>query len=172
MSTTERVDARYCRRIEAATIAGLILQPPKLDVVRDWLQPVDFTVQHYGRWYAIAIERRDQGLPIDEVALLTELRHRGDLGPDGRYALELATITERMPIAGDPVYYARAVLEESVRRELTAAGLRLARTVGHGDGADVLTAVRRAEHDLHSATNRWHLATADGPASHPALARG
>ncbi len=80
---------------------------------------------------------RDRGQPIDQVTLLTEFRRHNDLGPDGKYAFELAIITERVPIAGEPTYYARVVLEESTRRHLRIAGLRLAQVAQHGDPADV-----------------------------------
>lgn len=48
MSVAEQTEARYCRRIEAASIGGLILDPRRLDDVRPWLEPGDFAVAHYG----------------------------------------------------------------------------------------------------------------------------
>jgi replicative DNA helicase len=137
MNASEQTEARYCRRIEAAAIGGLILNPRKLDDVRPWLDADDFTVAHYGRWYTYICDLRDAGRPIDQVTLLTELRRHDDLGPDGRYAVELATITERVPIPGEPAYYARTVLEESTRRQLRIAGLHVAQVAQHGDLADV-----------------------------------
>jgi replicative DNA helicase len=97
MRASEQTDARYCRRIEAAAIGGLILCPRKLNEVRPWLEQGDFAVAHYGRWYGYICGLHDRGQPIDQVTLLTELRRHNDLGPDGRYAFELATITERVP---------------------------------------------------------------------------
>jgi replicative DNA helicase len=155
MNASEQTEARYCRRIEAAAIGGLILDPSKLDGVRPWLESTDFTVAHYGRWYSYICELRDQGQPIDQVTLLTELRRHNDLGPDGRYAFELATITERVPVPGEPTYYARTVLEESTRRQLRIAGLRLVKVVEHGDAADILTDARVITDSVQLLHNRW-----------------
>ena len=161
MNTSEQTDVRYCPRIEAAAIGGLILNPRKLDDVRAWLEPADFSVAHYGRWYAYIRDMCDRGQPVDQVTLLTELRRHNDLGPDGRYALELATITERVPIPGDPCYYARTVLEESTRRQLRIAGLRLVQVAQHGDSADVLADALAVTDSIQHWRCRWHESSPD-----------
>jgi replicative DNA helicase len=166
MTAFEQTDARYCRRIEAAAIGGLILSPRRLDEVRPWLKQDDFAVAHYGRWYGYICELKDRGQPIDQVTLLTELRRHDDLGPDGRYAFELATITERVPIPGEPAYYARAVLEESTRRQLRIAGLHLAQVALHGDPADVLADAIAVTESVDSLFRRWN-----GEPSPPSLFR-
>jgi replicative DNA helicase len=155
MKTSEQTEARYCRRIEAAAIGGLILNPRKLDDVRAWLEPADFSVAHYGRWYAHICNMRDRGQPIDQVTLLTELRRHNDLGPDGRYAFELATITERVPIPGEPAYYARTVLEESTRRQLRTAGLRLMQVSQRSDLVDVLADALAVTDSIQHWRCRW-----------------
>jgi replicative DNA helicase len=173
VTAAEHVEARYCRRIEAAAIGGLILQPGLLDDVRTWLQPRDFTVQHYGRWYALLCEMREQAKPIDQVTLLTELRHRRDLGPDGRHAVELATITERVPIPGDPRYYALAVLEESVRRDIAAAGVRLGSIAHDGEPETMFDAVLRVQLNLNDVRSNWDVAAgADVNLGRPPVERG
>jgi replicative DNA helicase len=156
MSTSEQTVARYCRRVEAAAVGGLILDPRKLDDVRPWLEPSDFAVAHYGRWFDYLCEMRDRGQPIDQVTLLAELRRHDDLGPDGKYAFELAVITERVPIAGEPTYYARAVLEESTRRQLRIAGLRLTKVAEHGDPADVFADALVVTDTVHLLRRRWN----------------
>jgi replicative DNA helicase len=156
VNTAEQTEARYCRRVEAAAIGGLILNPCKLDQVRPWLQQDDFAVSHYGRWYAYICDLQDRGQPIDQVTLLAELRRHDDLGPDGRYAYELAVITERVPIPGQPTYYARVVLEESTRRQLRIAGLRLARVVEHRDATDVMADAIAVVESIETVRRRWN----------------
>jgi replicative DNA helicase len=161
MTASEQTEARYSRRIEAAAIGGLILCPRLLNEVRPWLEQGDFAIAHFGRWYGYICEMQDQGQPIDQVTLLIELRRNDDLGPDGRYAFELATITERVPIPGEPAHYARAVLEESTRRQLRIAGLRLAQVAQHGDVADVLADAIAVAESVDVVRDRWNSSVSD-----------
>lgn len=155
MNPSEQTEARYCRRIEAAAIGGLILDPRKLHDIRPWLDADDFSVAHYGRWYEYICALCDRGQPVDQVTLLAELRRHNDLGPDGRYAFELATITERVPVPGEPTYYARTVLEESTRRQLRIAGLRLAQVAQHGDLGDVFADALVVTGTVQLSHSRW-----------------
>ncbi len=157
MSTDQQALDAYRRRIEAAAIAGLILQPATLDQVRHWLQPTDFATPHYGDWYTHLRSMRDRGDPIDQMTLLTALRRANQLGPQGQHADELATITLATPVPASTVTYCRDVLEESIRDDLGAAGIRLAQ-LARSSGADLDATLRQATdmvtHDLRQAASR------------------
>lgn len=147
----------YRRRIEAASIAGLILQPAAIDHVRGWLEPTDFATPHYGDWYTRLLHMRDRGDPIDQMTLLTALRRTNQLGPHGQHADELATITMAAPVPASTISYCRDVLEESIRDQVAAAGLRLAqlaRTSGLDLNATLSQATDMLQHDLLQATVR------------------
>jgi hypothetical protein len=60
------------------------------------------------------------------VTLYTEMRRRGDLGPGDAWVQELATLTDNVPLPGFPGPYAQAVVEESIRRQVEAVGIRIA----------------------------------------------
>jgi replicative DNA helicase len=126
---TGRVDERaalvYRRQLEAAAIGGLILQPSLLDEVSRWLQPDDFANPVYAAWYTLLLDLREHGEPVDQVTLLAALRRTGRLGPHGRHAVELATITEHVPLPNAAASYCREVLHESIRRRLADTGIRL-----------------------------------------------
>lgn len=141
MSTDQQAVDCYRRRIEAAAIAGLILQPAALDHVRDWLEPTDFATPHYGDWYTHLCSMRERREPIDQMTLLTALRRADQLGPQGQHADELATITMAAPVPASTVTYCRNVLEESIHDQVAAVGIRLtqmART-GQGDAEQLMT---------------------------------
>ncbi len=125
MSTDRQALDAYRRRIEAAAIAGLILQPAVLDQVRDWLEPTDFATPHYGDWYTHLLNMRVRREPIDQMTLLTTLRRASQLGPRGQHADELATITMAAPVPAATATYCRDVLEESIRDQVAAVGIRL-----------------------------------------------
>ena len=133
MSTDQRALDTYRRRIEAAAIAGLILQPTALDQVRDWLEPTDFAVPHFGEWYTHLLHMRHRGDPIDQMTLLTALRRADQLGPQGQHADELATITMATPVPASTITYCRNVLEESIRDQVAAVGVRLTQLAHDGE---------------------------------------
>ncbi len=157
MSTDQQALDTYRRRIEAAAVAGLILQPAAIDSVRDWLQPTDFATPHYGDWYTHLRSMRHHGEPIDQMTLLTALRRADQLGPHGQHADELATITLATPVPASTVEYCRSVLEESIRDQLAAAGIRLTQ-LARSSGADLDATLRQATdmvtHDLRQAACR------------------
>lgn len=151
MSTDQEALDTYRRRIEAAAIAGLILQPAAIGSVRDWLQPSDFATPHYGDWYSHLLNMRDREEPIDQMTLLTALRHAEQLGPQGQYADELATIAMAAPVPASTIEYCRIVLEESIRDEIASVGVRLSQLARRSsmDGARLLAQARDlTEHGL------------------------
>ncbi|MGH3356648.1 MAG: DnaB-like helicase N-terminal domain-containing protein [Nocardioidaceae bacterium] len=160
MSDQHGFDA-YRRRIEAAAIGGLIIQPAALDHVRDWLEADDFAHPHYGDWYTHLLAMRERGQPIDQVTLLAALRRADQLGPQGQHADELATIALAAPVPASTLAYCRVVLEESVRDQIAAAGIgltQLART-GDGESEQLLTqAVDIVERELEPTRRRLQAA--------------
>jgi replicative DNA helicase len=157
MNTDQEALDTYRRRIEAAAIAGLILQPTALDQVRDWLEPADFATPHYGDWYTHLRNMRDRGETIDQMTLLTALRRADQLGPQGQYAYELATITLTTPVPASTLTYCRSVQEESIRDHLAAAGIRLAqlaRTCDTDLNETLSQATDMLQHDLRQAASR------------------
>ncbi len=158
MRTDSREHLAYCRQVEAATIGGLILAPALVLAVRDWLEPEDFSVPHYRLWYAIVRERVDAGQPVDQIILLEELRHREALGPEARHAYALATIAEQVPLPRAAVYYARIVVEESVRRQVAGAGVRLEQVAELPDPAEMLRAAEDCRAAVDRARSRWQQA--------------
>ena len=159
MSTDQKALDAYRRRIEAAAIAGLILQPQAIDHVRDWLQPTDFAAPHFGDWYSHLLNMRDREEPIDQMTLLTALRHADQLGPQGQYADELATIAMAAPVPTSTIEYCRIVLEESIRDQVASVGVRLSQLARRSsmDGARLLAKARDlTEHGLRPLEQAQH----------------
>jgi replicative DNA helicase len=161
VSTDQHEVVTYRRRIEAAAIGGLILQPTALDHVRDWLESTDFETPHYSDWYTHLLAMRANGEPIDQMTLLSTLRRARQLGPQGQHAAELATITMAAPVPASTTTYCRNVLEESLRDQVAAVGVRLTQLAEKpGDASTLLqqaTAVVRQ--DLGHAARRYQLSS-------------
>jgi replicative DNA helicase len=158
MSTDQQALDAYRRRIEAAAIAGLILQPAAIDTVREWLEPTDFSTPHYGDWYTHLRNLHGRGEPIDQMTLLTALRRADQLGPQGQYADELATITLAAPVPASTVEYCRSVLEEAIRDQVAGVGIRLTQLarISNSDAAETLTqAVTLTQQELHRVAQRY-----------------
>jgi replicative DNA helicase len=149
-------DAEYVHRIEAACIGALVLTPKTLDDV-PWLRAEDFAYEHFGRWLTIIRERHDAGDPVDLVTLYTEMRRRDDLGPGHAWVQELTTLTDNVPLPGFPVPYAQAVVEESIRRQVEAVGIRIAQLSRTGDPGEMLADVARQDRVIGEAQVRWVL---------------
>jgi replicative DNA helicase len=172
---TDTVDERaalvYRRQIEAAAIGGLILQPSLLDEVRAWLEPDDFANPVYAAWYTLLLQLREHREPIDQVTLLAALRRTGRLGHHGHNAVELATITEHVPLPNAAASYCREVLHESIRRRLAETGIRLTQLATSSAGTDTSElldhARTRLTAELETSAQRLRLARPTSPRRAP-----
>jgi replicative DNA helicase len=169
-----RVDERaalvYRRQLEAAAIGGLILQPSLLPEVSAWLEPDDFHNPVYAAWYTLLLQLNDNGEPVDQVTLLAALRRTGRLGHHGQHAVELATITEHVPLPNAGASYCREVLHESIRRRLADTGIRLTQlaTSTGSDTSDLLQHARtRLTAELETSAQRLRLARPTSPRRAP-----
>jgi hypothetical protein len=163
----ERATAVYRRQLEAAAIGGLILQPGLLTEVSVWLEADDFDNPVYAGWYTLLLQLHKQGRPVDQVTLLAALRLTGRLGPHGQHALELATITEHVPLPNAAASYCRELLHESIRRRLADTGIRLTQlaTSTGSDTRELLDhAATRLAPELQASAHRLRLATAGAAA--------
>lgn len=153
--TADAAPAEYRRRLERTAIGALILNPSAIDAVRPWLIPRDFATPHYQAWYQLVCQMRDVGTPVDQMTLLAELRRAGGNRLDRFHLVELATIVEQVPIPAAAVAYCTAVLEESLRRDLHAAGTRLVQIAGSGDPAVMFANARQVHADVDAGRRRW-----------------
>jgi replicative DNA helicase len=169
----ERATAVYRRQLEAAAIGGLILQPNLLTEVSRWLEPDDFHNPVYAGWYTLLLELHQQGQPVDQVTLLAALHRTGRLGHHGRHALELATITEHVPLPNAAASYCRELLHESIRRRLADTGIRLSQ-LATSTSTDTTELLDHAANYLHQAlqasAHRLQLAQ-PAPIPHPPRAQ-
>jgi replicative DNA helicase len=171
----ERATAVYRRQVEAAAIGGLILKPGLLTEVSRWLQPDDFHNPVYAAWYTLLLELHDTGQPVDQITLLAALRRTGRLGHHGQHGVELATITEHVPLPNAAASYCREVLHESIRRRLADTGIRLTQlaTSTGGDTTELLDqAATRLTAELQASARRLRLAQPAPPRPAPAAPPG
>ncbi|MHA6797545.1 DnaB-like helicase N-terminal domain-containing protein (plasmid) [Pseudonocardia bannensis] len=145
----------------SALLGALLWDPRRVRDVADWLEPTDF-----GHWAHRAIYQTMTGLIADgrEVDLLSlpEVLARGEyhdahvdrggIGPLSAPALhDLLSMTPATPraeeheanqgvVRSEHVRYARVVLEDSIRRQVQAAGTRIDQYARHATGQDADTA--------------------------------
>ena len=106
---------------ERAVIGAILLDPPCLLLVRDKLQPEDFSRSAHGAIYAAELALADRGIFPDLITLTDELTARGILERVGG-ASTIARLTNAVPSSAGAPHYADQVREASERRKL----LRLA----------------------------------------------
>lgn len=146
---------------ERVALGCLLLHPPALDQVRPWLAADDFTWPVHRAVYTAAQTLREQGEPVDPTAVLAELRRQQY--PDGeRLPGYLAHVVEQAPVPLSATYYSKIVLERAVRRDLTAAGMRLQQIGERGAGSpdDLYEQMDVALRKAQDMRGRWDVADA------------
>ncbi|MDQ1643509.1 MAG: replicative helicase [Actinomycetota bacterium] len=162
MGTPDAVVSDYVTRVEALTIGAVLVRPAALREILPWLRGEDFSVHRYGVWYERLRAMHDSGTPIDSLTVLTESRRHGELGPRQECALELATLEGAVPISALACSYARAVLEESLRRQVEQSGSRLLQMAQAPlDPDELLGNVELVQRDLAALKVKW-LSSAGG----------
>src|SRR5580658_8509318 len=107
MAQEKRWDPEY------ATIGGLMMAPPQLASVRDWLEPQDFTRPLCPELYQLIRELAHREISADPVVVFGELQSRGRIRPDGYPSLELVAMVEAVPTVQMVPYYARMIVQAS-----------------------------------------------------------
>ncbi|MFN2384047.1 MAG: replicative DNA helicase [Gemmatimonadota bacterium] len=106
---------------EISVLGGMLLEESAVDRAMELLTEDDFYHPAHRQIFRAVAGLRDQGHMPDAVAVLEELRRRGQLETAGGEEY-LARIVEIVPTAANLPYHARLVLDAAVKRRLISAG--------------------------------------------------
>lgn len=141
---------------EYPTVGSLLLAPRLVPKVAGWLTPEDFEKPFAGEVYGLVLAMHTRGEPIDPVTMRGELA-RG-FGPERakQRALDMFSMVESVPAPAMVWYYARQVLEGSVRRRMEQVGTRVIQmSQSRGDTSDLIGSVREEFGRLAEIRRRW-----------------
>ena len=128
---------------EREVLGAILRDDEALDDVAH-LTADDFRLDAHRRIWAVLLDLFQAGKPIDARTAGDALRQRGQIEDIGgvRY---LSQLLDLAPTAGNAVYYARIVRNESILRRLVAAGAQIAYEAAHptGEAEEVLEAAER-----------------------------
>ncbi|MFW5643036.1 MAG: replicative DNA helicase [Alkalispirochaeta sp.] len=102
---------------EVATLGAVLLDPPALTRVVDYVRPEDFYRQANGRIFDAVLKLWDRGESIDLITLTNELQSEGQLERVGG-AGYVSSLTTSVPTSANVEYYAQIVRQTSLRRRL------------------------------------------------------
>lgn len=102
---------------EEATLGSVLLDPPALPRVVDYVRADDFYRQANGRIFDAILQLWDRGESIDLITLTNELQSEGQLDRVGGAAY-VSSLTTSVPTSANVEYYAQIVQQTSLRRRL------------------------------------------------------
>lgn len=149
------------RRAEYVTVGALLLDGRWLPEVAEWLRPEDFATPACGLVYERLLGVAAAGRPVDAVAVLDELRRRGELRRDGYPSTQMTQMVAAVPAVASVGYYGRMVLAAALSRQVQQVGARLDQlgTARRGDPEDLLAVATGQVAGLAAARQRWAAVT-------------
>jgi len=140
-------------RAERIVVGSMIVAPGATASSLAWLDRLDFADPVCRRIFAATARLREAARAVDEVTLGVALARGGDLGA----AREVAQLAAEVPSPASAGYYAAHVLAGSIRRQVLAAGQRLA-GVRPGPAEDVLELAAGERARIEGGLRRWRQA--------------
>ena len=102
---------------ESATLGAILLDPDAIDAVIQHLRPDSFYSVQNRKIFSAILSLYAEGKNIDLITLTEKLRLSGELDSVGGPGY-LATLTDKVPTSANVEFYAKIVLDRSVRRKL------------------------------------------------------
>ncbi|AAZ98021.1 DnaB helicase [Thiobacillus denitrificans ATCC 25259] len=127
---------------EQAVLGGLLLDNGAWDRIADLLTPADFYLADHRLMFETMRDMFERGEPVDVVTLAARIEARGEAQKVGLGYV--ATLSTQTPSAANIVRYAGIVTEKRARRDLLAAGHRIA-GMASTDGGDAGDAIQEAQ---------------------------
>ncbi len=144
---------------ERATVGASILA----GAPHQGLKATDFMNRQCGFIHEAEIQMAAAGIPIDTLTIGNFLASSGEVPPGIRrhgLATYLHDLVASAPVPASGSFYAAAVVEASVRRQIQASAQRIAHAADAGPIFDMETVL-----DVETAAARTALARTGGPAS-------
>jgi replicative DNA helicase len=133
---------------EQSVLGAILLDPQAITRVLDFLQAEDFYRENHRQIYRAALHLFEEGEPIDNITVASELQKLGVLDRIGGRA-QLAVLQESVPTAANAEYYARIVKEKSYKRRLIEAGGKVA-ALGYDPAMEADQALNEAQASIYA----------------------
>jgi replicative DNA helicase len=140
---------------EAAIIGSILLDNSYLEAAAI-LDPEDFSLTSHGILWGRMTAMRDQGMAIDYVTLLEELRANGEYQELGETpAAYIASLTENLPRQPAVKEYVRIVKAKSLQRQLIGAcESALKKSYAGESGHSIIASLRENLDEIESIAKR------------------
>jgi replicative DNA helicase len=145
------------RLAEQAVLGAFMLDPRQATQLLGRLREDDFVFAGHAEIFTAIRNLHHAGSPIDPLLVHAELRRRGQLRlADTSAGILLVDCVQATYHPGTASWYAKIVLENTTRRRITEAGLRLqhAAESGRGTMSDLLNLVHRETDAIQSVADR------------------
>lgn len=135
---------------ERSVLGAMMLEANALVEAIGVVRAEDFYRSAHGDVFEAMVALYDRNEPVDEVTVVSQLKHQGKLESVGGSAY-LATLTERVPTAANVAYYARIVRDRALARRLIAAATSIAGS-GYEPGSELDALLDEAEAKIFEIT--------------------
>jgi replicative DNA helicase len=149
-------------RAERAVLGAVLLNPVVAAQLLPLLKPGHFYRPWHGQLLEAAQALHRAGSPVDPITVHDELRRRGLRGEPGRSCgVLIHDLLEAVPVTSSGSHYARIVLEQSARRRLVQAGVKLVQLAqqppdGPGDLDELMRDVVQELACVRAAVDTYH----------------
>ncbi|MBL8615907.1 MAG: replicative DNA helicase [Deltaproteobacteria bacterium] len=129
-------ERRQLRNLDAerSVLGGLMLDDGRFDEVADFLKPEDFQRDTHGRLYALLIEMRRTGKPIEMLSVVNEIDRTGSAEDYGGLGY-VSDLPGQVASTQNIAYYAKVVRDLAIERRLVEAARGIESAVYGGEHA-------------------------------------
>jgi replicative DNA helicase len=154
------------RSVERAVVGAVLLAPPRLDDVREWLELDDFEGTAERQAYQAFIELRAQQVDITPEAVEGQVRDSVTVGTQLADAPYLVSVMQETPSPKHAALYGRMVLEMSIRRRVAEGAARLRQRAEEATTSAELNLVFADVDGIRRAVEALHLRESRAADSH------
>ena len=146
---------------EQATLGALLLDSEAVGVVIRYLRPDDFYALQNQKIYQAILSLFNKGERADIITITEELRQTGLLDAAGGPGY-IASLTDTVPTSANVEYYAKVVLENSIRRTLLVISNKII-AEAHNESIESRAVLEDAQKQIFELTDASQFATFKTP---------
>lgn len=146
---------------ETATLGAILLDPDAIGVVIRYLRADNFYSLQNQKIFSAVLSLYNEGKTVDLITLSEKLRLEGELDAAGGSGY-LASLTDTVPTSANVEYYAKIVLDRSVRRKLSAIASKIIADC-HNESEDSRVVLESAQKQIFDLTDANQSASVSSP---------
>ncbi len=146
---------------ESATLGAILLDPDAIGSVIRYLRPDNFYSLQNQKIFAAILSLYNDGKTVDLITLADKLRLNGELDAAGGPGY-LASLTDTVPTSANVEYYAKIVLDRSIRRKLLNIAAKIVAD-SHDETEESRVILESSQKQLFDLTDANQSATVTSP---------